>query len=687
MSYNTHTSPALQRIIAEDAIGQLWRRDGRVAMLGSENGELKLDWVEGVARLLATPEMLEEVEAEARDIWQRGIRHIIWAGMGGSVLTVRVLTGLGFCNASSDEAGSVSAEHITIYPLDSTDPAALNAIVRQIAVAKGLGAFALSQGGGQPEITPDQLNQGGGKPRPYPTTGQFEEQSFLHMLLGDVLMVGVSMGMTSEEPITHLEWFADLLSQAQLPQAKHLMVMTLPGSYLDQFAQERHAPSRPLQPDGGTGTGGRMSAPATRVFLLPAALAFAQMMPSRGRLRAILSRAWEMYHLALARTQPGEHPFVRLAAAMSDASVDGVCLLQVAMPAGWDALVPWLEQLMEESLGKRGKGVVVFEDQQGKFTTEKDEGDRKGPLSPQPHPRPYNDYGDGASEPVHRRGEVDAEAGWGPLRSPSSFIVHVITGNNYALSEEQDKPFFILSQPYLAAIDASERLAALAASFMGWQLSMALFGYLHDITFAGQPAVENYKARARVLRLQENLLNVLKLWDAQSTEDILTLYGPQGMIAQDQGDRREGMADSFARVLRDAHAAQRLGYLDGTINGEASEAFLAMFEQYMRRTGSERLGVPVKQRRAPAAYHSTEQSEMDGPPWLVSLRLLARKHETCIVGHYDDTFLCAQAVSTWQAMLEQGRSCFLLMIDGAFEDAMEPLTRFFERVISILESA
>lgn len=608
-----NTSPALHRIITEDAVGQLRRRDGRMATLGSENGELRLDWVEGAARLLADPGMLEEVEAEARDLWQRGIRHIIWAGMGGSVLTVRVLTSLGFCSVSShEEAQPASTEQITIYPLDSTDPAALNAIVRQIVGTKGL-----------------QL----------PSQNQTFDQSFLRSLLGDALMIGVSMGMTSEEPITHLEWFADLLSQAQLPMAEHLMVMTLPGSYLDQFAQERHAPSRPLQPDRGTGTGGRMSAPATRVFLLPAALALLNESRPPGSLRAMLRRAWELYNFELASERPAEHPFVRLAAAMSEASLDGVCLLLVDMPAGWDALVPWLEQLMEESLGKGGKGVVVF------------------------------------------------KAGRS-LRSPSLqnvLTVYVTTETEIVDSQhtQQDKPDFVLSQPYLAATDASERLTALAASFMDWQLSMALFGYLHDITFAGQPAVENYKARARVLRMQENPLSMLEHWSAQSTEGILTLYGPQETVSQAQGD---SMADSFARMLREAHTAQRLAYLDGTINGEASPAILEMFGQYLRHIGNESLGVPVKLRHAPADYHSTEQSEMDGPPSLVSLRLLARQHERCMVGRYDDTFLRAQAVSTWQAMLEQGRSCFLLLIDGALEDAMESLTHFFARVISVLES-
>ena len=75
---------------------------------------------------------------------------------------------------------------------------------------------------------------------------------------------------------------------------------------------------------------------------------------------------------------------------------------------------------------------------------------------------------------------------------------------------------------------------------------------------------------------------------------------------------------------------------------------------------------------------------MDGPALLVSLRLLGRNHEESILGTYSDTFLRAQAVSTWQAMLEQGRSCFLLILDGVLDDAVEPLRQFFSDVESYL---
>ncbi len=632
MTNDNPTLSALRQLVEDDAVGQLRRRDGLMATLGSEDGALKLDWVEGVARLLADPAQLEEVEAEARDIWQRGIRHMIWAGMGGSVIAVRVLCDLGFC--SSGDKGQV-----TIYPLDSTDPAALNEIVRKIAKAKNLAL---------------------------PTGEESSNPTFLRALLADVMMVGVAMGMTSEEPITHLEWFTDLLKQAGLRPAEHLLVMTLPGSYLDRFAHEQQAPSRPLQPDGGTGTGGRMSAPTTRVFLLPAALYLTTHFPAQsGQLRSVLQHAWDEYDLELATSHPTEHPFVQLGAALSAANLDGACRLLLRMPEGWQAFVSWLEQLMEESLGKGGKGVVVFDDQT---------------LN--------------QAAPGYEQGGM--------------LYVRVVTEATQA-GEDQ---LFLLSQPSLASKEPHDRLAALAASFLGWQLSMALYGYLQRITFAGQPAVENYKSRARALRTQQDPLQVVSNWSPALQDGILTLLVPQWAMSQDaqlhidpqRGDSETPgqepalslTASAFARALQEAASTddtQRypqgvsLRYLDLTVNGEAQRSLLAVLDKHVHIIGNKLLGIPVKLRKAPADYHSTEQSEMDGPPSLVSLRIVARNSEACLLGSYTTTFLHAQAVSTWQAMMELGHPCFLLVIDGFLDDAIEPLSTFFSQVEEYLHSA
>ena len=599
---------ALQHLIEDDAVGQLRRRDGLMATLGSENGALKLDWVEGIGRLLADLTQLEQVEAEARDIVQRGIRHLIWSGMGGSVLTVRVLCDLGFC-------GSHDNGQVSIYPLDSTDPAALNAIVREIAAAKKLAL---------------------------PTGEEASHPTSLRALLSDVMMVGVSMGMTSEEPITHLEWFTDLLKQAGLRPAEHVLVMTLPGSYLDRFANAQQAPSRPLQPDEGTGTGGRMSAPTTRVFLLPAALSLTRLSGGPGQLRSVLQQAWDDYNLELATSHPAEHPYVQLAAALSAASRDGACRLLLGMPEGWQAFVSWLEQLMEESLGKGGKGIVVFDDQT---------------LN--------------QSAPGYRQDAL--------LR------VRVVTEATQAAEEQR----FLLSEPSLASKEPRDRLAALATSFLGWQLSMALYGYLQRIQFAGQPAVENYKARARALRTQPEPLQVASTWQPALHDGILTLLAPQRALSPNAQlhtapQRGDSAAAAFARTLQEAVS---MSYLDLTVNGEAPTSLFTVLDEHVHTIGNTLVGIPVKLRKAPADYHSTEQGEMDGPPSLVSLRLVARTTEASLLGSYTPTFLHAQAVSTWQAMMETGRPCFLLVIDGFLGDATEPLATFFSHVEEDLHHA
>ena len=588
-------SASLARLIAEDAAGQLVRRDGTMAALGSEGGVAKLDWVDGVPRLLADPVALETVEAEASALWDRGIRRVIWAGMGGSVITIRVLRELGFCGAAP---GMVAVE-----PLDSTDPAALNRLVERLAAEKGI-------------ALPHGSEADGGADTPL-----FEAGEVLRALLSDVLLIAVSMGMTSEEPITHLRWFAGLIQRAGLPAADHLLVMTLPGSHLDRFAIAHGVPSRPLQRDGRSGTGGRMSAPSTQVFLLPAALAVGG---QPGALRRILAAAWA--HHGLDPERLAAQPFAQLAAALSDAAHEGGCRLLLHLPIGWEPLFAWIEQLLEESLGKGGKGVLVFE-QRAASGSMSGNGQSSGTLSVQ------------------------------------------------VLRDEPDEVWagtFALRQPYLKEGTAVERLAALAASFLGWQLTMALYGYLHGITFAGQPAVERYKSRAAALRdgPDEPLLAATRGTAALSAGAV-TLYPPAGWA-----EVAEPAAILAGAILELRDAASPLAYLDLTVNGDWPAELTQICERFAAIGAG--LGMPAKLRRAPAAYHSTEQSEMDGPPALVSLRLLRSQAERCLLGDYDDRFLRAQAVGTWQAMGEAGRACFLLVLDGDVQEAATELGRFFE---------
>jgi hypothetical protein len=99
------------------------------------------------------------------------------------------------------------------------------------------------------------------------------------------------------------------------------------------------------------------------------------------------------------------------------------------------------------------------------------------------------------------------------------------------------------------------------------------------------------------------------------------------------------------------------------VNGGLPAVGRAAVERWAGVIANQVLGVPVKLRQAPAAYHVSEQSEMDGPPEMVSIRTVSRRHEPARLGSYPDRFLVAQAVASWQAMNEVGRCCFLVVVD------------------------
>jgi hypothetical protein len=559
---------ALARIRDEDLLGQLRERRGRMAELATEAGDLKLGWVDQLARALERTEVLRGIEELAAGLVAGGCRHLVWSGMGGSVMTLHALEGLGLLDGPGPR----------VHPLDSTDPAALNRLLDAVG----------------PE-------------------------------LDATVMVAVSMGMTSEEPITHLRWFHGLLVERGVDRpGDHVLVMTLPDSYLDRFAAEAGARRVDVQPDGRSDTPGRMSAPSTRVFLLPAALALG----GRG-LRELVERSG-----AADPPTPGD-PFVRLAAWLS-AQVDaGRDMLLLDLPARWRGLAPWIEQVVEESLGKGGRGLLVFHGQ-----------------------------------------EMAAAAAW-----PDRFSV--LRVDEGAGTPVPGRPQAVLDLP--AATDRAARLAVAARVFAGWDLAVALFGGLQGIVFAGQPAVEGYKRHARELRDAEGELPYPTGDLAADRTGRLRLHHGGSGLGPELVERAERLGGDAAAVLAAACALLRergrLGYLDVTLNADPAGLLWARLRELALDLGRT-LCRPVKVRSGPRDYHATEQSEMDGPPDLLSLRLLPLRQAPVAAGEYSPRFLHAQALGTVMAMREAGRPVLLALLDAP--DDVDALEALFGRAVQLL---
>ncbi|HEY4028666.1 MAG TPA: hypothetical protein VGO86_19725 [Candidatus Dormibacteraeota bacterium] len=550
----------LDRLRREDALGQLVERRGRMAELATEAGDVKLDWVDGVARALADGAAVDGVGELAAWIRATGARHLVWSGMGGSVQTVHALRGAGLL----DGAG------MAIHPLDSTDPAALNRLLRAIAPDGDLGAG-----------------------------------------LSRTIVVAVSMGMTSEEPVTHLEWFDGLLREHRVTGAHdRFLVMTLPGSSLDSFAQRRGIRRVDLQLDGHSHTPGRMSAPATRVFLLPAALALPD-----GGLRGVLEQCQSEHRLAPSLDVGGRDaaaasdPFVRLAAWLGVQMDEGRDLLLLDLPERWRPLAPWVEQVVEESLGKGGCGLLVFPGQD--LASAGGWPDRHAVLR-------FDEGGPGAPAPA---------------RPVATLRLGAATGR-------------------------AGRLAMAARFFAGWELTVAVLGYLRGITFAGQPAVEAYKRHARELRMADGPLPYPSGALAVAAGGRLVLDA-SGLPGAGSGDPASVLADVARTVL----ARGQLAYLDLTINADPDAPAWDRLRAEALHLGNRVLRRPVKLRSGPRDYHSTEQSETDGPPGVLSLRVLVRRTEPVVAGDYAMRFLHAQALGTVRAMREAGRPPLLAVIE------------------------
>jgi glucose-6-phosphate isomerase len=556
----------IDRMVNEDVIGQLLERRGRMAELATEAGDVKLDWVDQVAWALDHPDVVDGVERLAQSIRER-FAHVIWSGMGGSIQAVHTLKGMGL----------FAANRPSMHPLDSTDPAALNRLLRELAPDGNI---------------PAALHQ--------------------------TLMVGVSMGMTSEEPITHLRWFDGLLQANGVSRpADHVMVMTLPGSYLDRFAAERGATRIGIQLDGQSHIPGRMSAPSTRVFLLPAAL-----VSSVGP-HEVLGRCQAEFQLHPGMTEEERRrllqtdPFVHLAAWLSAQIDSGRDMVILDVPARWRPLAPWIEQVVEESLGKEDRGLLVFYDQ-----------------------------------------DMGAAAPW-----PDRFsILRVDEGSGPELS---GRPLAVLHLE--SAEDANARLAACARCFAGWNLTVALVGYLQGITFAGQPAVERYKEYARRLRDAHGALPYPAEDVASTDSGRLKLYAGAAPVPDMDGEPHDAPA-ILAAVARSLEGRGRLGYFDLTLNGDSGGPLWEAGRQAGKSFGNRILRRPTKVRVGPRDYHSTEQSETAGPPDLLSLRVLVKDPEPVMAGDYSARFLHAQALGTIFAMRDAGRPVLLATVgraDGA----------------------
>jgi glucose-6-phosphate isomerase len=523
---------AVRRRAAELAPGveRVWRHDA--SFWGGDAGRARsvtsrLGW-------LGIPDVMREQAGDlmrfAGEIRSAGFRDAVVLGMGGSSLAPEVLRR----SMSGASAGAFPRLHV----LDTTDPATILALVRDIDVGRTL-FFVSSKSG------------------------------------------------TTIEANTLFAYFYELVRANKGERAgENFAAITDEGTPLQRLSAERGFRRCFVN---ASDIGGRYSA-LSYVGLVPAAVAGVDV-------AKLLARGKEAMESAKARDS---EPLL-LGAALGELARAGRDKCTLLVSPGIASFGLWAEQLIAESTGKDGKGILPVDGE---------------PLAS------VGDYGD-----------------------DRVFLQLRLDGDENAKMDVLAAELVADGRP-LIAIDLAS-LYDLGREFFRWEFAVAIAGQVLGINPFDEPNVQESK---------DNTTRVLREFEASGKLDVL---GPgehqQPTVITADGVRP--MRDAPRVVSEILEGVRPPAYVAVTAYVQQTETSDAVFEA-VRRGIQERCGVATTLGYGPRFLHSTGQLHKGGPARGVFLQVTAEDAEDVSIPGYAFTFgqlKRAQAIGDFQSLVGRGR--------------------------------
>lgn len=491
--------------------------------------------------------LLPELQLFAGEARRAGFERCLLLGMGGSSLAAEVMSrSLAPSPAEGGEAGG-----LTLRVLDSTDPVQVLEAERWAAQGKTL--YAVSSKSGETV----EVNA---------FAGYFWARE------------GERRGEGAGE---------------------RFIAITDPGTGLEQLARRRKF-RRAFLADPTVG--GRNSA-LSAFGLVPAALMGID-------LERLLDRAAWMAAQCAAEVQASRNPGLALGAALGEAALQRRDKLTLLADPGLAPFCAWLEQLIAESTGKQGKGII--------------------PL---------------VGEPL-----ADAER-YGPDR----LFVYL---RREGWHDEAMERLREAGHPALAF--TLEDAYDLGAEFYRWEVATAIASALLEVNSFDQPDVQDSKARTRAMiearRQGGKLPEGEPVWEGEG----VALYGPVYAGLEGAGSLREAL-EAFLGLGKPGEYVALNAYLKP---GEENEAMLA----HLRVAIFRRTSLATAAGFGPRYLHSTGQLHKGGPNTGLFLLLTADPDRDVDIPGHGLTFgelQRAQALGDLEALLGRGRRVLRLHLADA----------------------
>jgi transaldolase/glucose-6-phosphate isomerase len=426
--------------------------------------------------------------------------------------------------------------------------------------------------------------------------------------LGKTLFIVSSKSGSTLEPTIFTDYFFDRVAAARGKDkaGEHFAAVTDPGSSLERRAKEQQFAHTFF---GLKSIGGRYSV-LSKFGLVPAAAIGIDV-------KRLLETARHMQRGCGADVPPAENPGVQLGIAMGVAATkfsrDKVTI--IASPAIAD-VGAWLEQLLAESTGKRGRGLIPLADE---------------PLSTPAH------YGsdrlfaylelDGDANPMQRQAVEALEKAGHP-------VVRIRLKNKWHIGQE----------------------------FFRWEIATAVAGAVIGINPFDQPDVEAAKVKTRALTDAYEKSHRLPEQTPMFRDNGIALYAdPRN--ASELG-RHNTLSGYLKSHFKRAHAGDYVALL----------AYMERDELNMRALTTMRAHIRDKTRAAtclgfgPRFQHSTGQAYKGGPNSGVFLQITCDDpHDINVPGH-SYTFgivKAAQASGDLEVLIERDRRALRVHLKSA----------------------
>ncbi len=427
--------------------------------------------------------------------------------------------------------------------------------------------------------------------------------------LEETLFIVASKSGTTAEPLAFADYFYDRLRKLKGERAgENFLAITDPGSPLVQLAAKRGYRGVFCNfPD----IGGRYSA-LSFFGLLPAALMNLQV-------KELVDQSLRMLHACSDCVPLKENPGVALGAALGELALQGRDKVTFLVPQAITPLGMWLEQLLAESTGKEGTGLLPV-----------------------------------AGEPV---GDPSVYG------SDRLFVYFRLEGEEEKKLAHGVEALRRARQP-VVTIRLEDRLA-LAQEFFRWEIATATAGAILRINPFDQPNVQESKENTKRLLQEVQDNGHLPEDKADVIEPPLSLYG-----------QKEGktISECLSRLLGQAKSGDYvalLAYLpENAITAPALEAVRLRIRDILR--------VATTLGYGPRYLHSTGQFHKGGPNTGLFILLTAGERDDLPVPGQPYTFGVfqqAQALGDLESLRQHGRRVVRLHLG---DDLAQGLSAFQE---------